>query len=169
MTFELNPTETSVPTDADLALLRAAIDVSKSAVAAGNHPFGAVLTGPDGTIVLSAENTVVTGDDCTGHAETNLVRLAWREVGPERLGEYSLYTSCEPCAMCSGAIYWSGIGRVVFAMSEAELHELTGDHAENPTMSIDSRVVLNGGQRVITVVGPAISAEARVAHEGFWA
>ncbi|MCU1475471.1 MAG: hypothetical protein JWQ64_164 [Subtercola sp.] len=159
---------TAAPTETDLALLREAIAVSKSAVAAGNHPFGAVLVDPDGAVVLSAENTVVTLNDCTGHAETNLVRLAWREIGAERLGDYSLYTSCEPCAMCSGAIYWSGIGRVVFAMSEAELHELTGDNPENPTMSIDSRVVLNAGQRSIAVVGPAISAEARVAHEGFW-
>ncbi|MEF2976304.1 nucleoside deaminase [Subtercola sp. YIM 133946] len=159
---------TSTPTETDLALLREAIAVSKSAVAAGNHPFGAVLTDPAGTVVLTAENTVTTENDCTGHAETNLVRLAWREIGAERLAGYSLYTSCEPCAMCSGAIYWSGIGRVVYAMSEFELNELTGAHVENPTMSLDCRVVLNGGQREITVVGPAISAEALVAHEGFW-
>ena len=159
---------TPEPTETDLTLLREAIAVSKRAVAAGNHPFGAVLTDPSGTIVLSAENTVNTENDCTGHAETNLVRLAWREIGPERLGDYSLYTSCEPCAMCCGAIYWSGINRVVFAMSEAELNALTGDNPENPTMSLDSRVVLNGGQRAITVVGPAISAEAIEAHAGFW-
>ncbi|MCU1478951.1 MAG: cytidine deaminase [Subtercola sp.] len=159
---------TSVPSASDLTLLREAIAVSKRAVAAGNHPFGAVLTDSEGTIVLSAENSVNTENDCTGHAETNLVRLAWREFGPERLGEYSLYTSCEPCAMCAGAIYWSGIGRVVFAMSEADLGERTGDNPSNPTMSLDSRVVLSSGQRPITVLGPAISAEARVPHEGFW-
>ena len=60
----------------DLAQLRAAIAVSKRAVANGNHPFGAVLADPAGTIVLEAENTVLTGNDVTGHAETNLVRLA---------------------------------------------------------------------------------------------
>lgn len=152
----------------DLARLRDAIAVSKRAVANGNHPFGAVLAGPDGTVVLEAENTVTTDDDCTGHAETNLVRTAWKAFGAEKLGEYTLYTSCEPCAMCSGAIYWSGINRVVYAMTEAQLSELTGDHAENPTMSLSSETVLNSGQRIIAVGGPALSDEAVVAHRGFW-
>jgi tRNA(Arg) A34 adenosine deaminase TadA len=155
-------------TDADRAHLRAAIAVSVRARANGNHPFGAVLVGPDGTVVLEAENTYVTDDDCTGHAETNLVRLAWRELGAEALSGCSLYTSCEPCAMCSGAIYWSGISRVVFALSEAELAALTGDNPENPTMSLSSSVVLGSGQRVIQVRGPALSAEAAAAHTDFW-
>lgn len=164
-------TSTDHLTAADEGPLRASVHVSLSAVEHGNHPFGAVLTGPDGTVALEAENTVVTGDDCTGHAETNLVRLAWKAIGPEKLGEYTLYTSCEPCAMCSGAIYWSGIGRVVYALAEADLLALTGDHDENPTMSITCRTVLNGGQREIEVVGPvfgSINDEARAAHEGFW-
>ncbi|MEA9983992.1 MULTISPECIES: nucleoside deaminase [Subtercola] len=159
---------TSSLTETDLARLRDAIAVSKNSVEHGNHPFGAVLVDAAGTVVLEAENTVVTGNDCTGHAETNLVRLAWQAFGPEKLAEYSLYTSCEPCAMCSGAIYWSGISRMVFAMSEAELGEITGDHVENPTMSLTSSVVLNSGQREIVVLGPALSAEAREAHAGFW-
>ncbi|QWT24611.1 nucleoside deaminase [Subtercola sp. PAMC28395] len=169
MTASLPPRVPSALSQVDLDRLRDAIEVSKRSVRSGNHPFGAVLVDASGAVVLEAENTVVTGNDCTGHAETNLVRAAWKAFGPDALGSYSLYTSCEPCAMCSGAIYWSGINRMVYAMSEAELGELTGDHAENPTMSLTSEIVLNSGQRRITVLGPALSDEARVAHDGFWA
>jgi tRNA(Arg) A34 adenosine deaminase TadA len=154
--------------DDDRALLRAAIDASARARSRGNHPFGAVLADARGTVVLEAENTVVTGNDCTGHAETNLVRLAWARFGREALAGCSLYTSCEPCAMCSGAIYWSGIGRVVFALAEEELVLLTGDDPQNPTMSLPSRVVLGSGQRPIVVQGPGLSDEAARVHAGFW-
>lgn len=155
----------------DLARLRDAIEVSRRAVEAGNHPFGAVLTDGAGAVVLEAKNTVVTENDCTGHAETNLVRAAWKAVGVDKLGDHTLYTSCEPCAMCSGAIYWSGIGRVVYGLSELDLLQLTGDHAENPTMSMPSRTVLASGQRVIDVLGPApadVVEEASIPHRGFW-
>lgn len=156
---------------ADLDRLRDAIGVSLRSREHGNHPFGAVLVDAAGRVVLEAENSVVTGNDCTGHAETNLVRLAWRELGPDDLAASTLYTTCEPCAMCSGAIYWSGISRVVYAVAETGLLALTGDHAENPTMSLDCRTVLNGGQRAIDVTGPvggAVEDEARAVHAGFW-
>ncbi|GAA1469951.1 nucleoside deaminase [Microbacterium thalassium] len=155
-------------TELDRMLLRRAIDVGRSAVAHGNHPFGAVLADPAGEVVLVAENSVNTDNDCTAHAETNLARLAFKVFGTEALAGYSLYTSCEPCAMCSGAIYWSGIGRVVWAMTEAQLAVLTGDHEENPTMALSSAAVLNAGQRAITVAGPAIWDEAIAAHADFW-
>jgi tRNA(Arg) A34 adenosine deaminase TadA len=156
-------------TDADRQRLRDAIVVSARARANGNHPFGAVLVDAAGQVVLEGENTVVTGNDCTGHAETNLVRLAWTRLGPAVLGAYSLYTSCEPCAMCSGAIYWSGIGRVVYAMTEGQLAAVTGSSPENPTMSLPSRVVLSSGRREIPVLGPALAEEATAVHDGFWA
>ena len=162
------PAEDSSLTDEDRALLRAAIHASARARSRGNHPFGAVLVDARGTVVLEAENTVVTEDDCTGHAETNLVRLAWKQFGRAALAGCSLYTSCEPCAMCSGAIYWSGIGRVVYALSESGLKELTGDDPENPTMTLPSRIVLGSGQRPIVVQGPALADEAGRVHVGFW-
>jgi len=155
-------------TPSDLEHLRAAIAVSASAVANGNHPFGAVLVDASGSAVLDAENTVVTLFDATGHAETNLVRRASQTFPVDELREFTLYTSCEPCAMCSGAIYWSGIGRMVYAMSEEELFEITGAHPENPTLALPSREVFARGSRPVQVSGPAIAAEARVHHEGFW-
>src|SRR5690625_1267255 len=78
-------------------LLRRAIQVSADARAHGNHPFGAILVAPDGSIALEAENTVVTENDVTDHAETNLVRKASRTIPHDRLGDYTLVTSCEPC------------------------------------------------------------------------
>ncbi|NEM92085.1 nucleoside deaminase [Galbitalea soli] len=155
-------------TELDRARLADAIAVSNRARLSGNHPFGAVLVDATGAVVLEAENSVTTENDCTGHAETNLVRLAWRAFGPDALGGYTLYTSCEPCAMCSGAIYWSGIGRVVFAMTEADLASLTGDHQENPTMSLSSALVLNSGTRAVEVRGPALAAQAMQSHADFW-
>ena len=65
-------------TDSDLQHLRSAIALSRRARERGNQPFGALLIGPDGQVLLEAENTVVTGPDCTGHAVTNLMRLASR-------------------------------------------------------------------------------------------
>jgi tRNA(Arg) A34 adenosine deaminase TadA len=153
-------------TDHDIELLRRAIALSASAVTHGNHPFGALLADADGQVVLTAENTVVTERDITGHAETNLVRSAAR-AHPD-LSAFSLYTSCEPCAMCAGAIYWAGVGRVVFAMPEAGLRAITGAHPDNPTLAHPCRLVFADGQRPTVVEGPAIAGEAAVPHRGFW-
>ncbi|MBZ5733267.1 nucleoside deaminase [Nocardioides sp. TRM66260-LWL] len=156
-----------VATDADLTRLREAIALSASAVAHGNHPFGALLVDAGGEVVARAENTVVTGRDVTGHAETNLVRMLG-DRSPAELAGCTLVTSCEPCAMCSGAIYWAGVGRVVFGLAESALVDLTGDDPENPTLRLPCREVLGAGQRDVEVVGPLLEDEAIVPHRGFW-
>lgn len=144
-----------------------AIEQARLARAAGNHPFGAVLVDAGGAVVLSAQNTVVTESDVTGHAETNLVRLASRSLGRDLRG-YALYTSTEPCAMCAGAIYWAGISKVVFALGEDELRAMTGDDPENPTLALPCRQVLGAGRRAVAVLGPYEIPAAREVHEGFW-
>ena len=90
--------------DIDLGHLRTAIDVAQLAREHGNHPFGAILVDENNEVLLQAENTVVTENDCTGHAETNLIRLATQHFSLEKLASCTLYTSTEPCAMCAGAI-----------------------------------------------------------------
>ena len=70
--------------------------------------------------------------------------------------------------MCAGAVYWCGIGRVVYALSEEKLLELTGAHPENPTFSLPCREVLARGQRHIEILGPALEEEAALPHLGFW-
>ena len=152
---------------ADIDLLQLAIRTARRAREAGNHPFGAVLA-RDGTVVLEAQNTVTTDCDVTGHAELNLVRLASRSLTTDELAECTLYSSTEPCAMCAGAIYWSGIGRVVYALAESELGRFTGADAENPTMHLPARTVLAAGQRAIVVEGPIDLPAAAAVHEGFW-
>ncbi len=152
----------------DLRFLHLAIEVARRARERGNHPFGAVLVGPNGELLLEAENTVVTERDATGHAETNLVRLASRQFSPDFLTTCALFTSTEPCAMCAGAIYWSNIGRVVFGLSEAGLARLTGDDPENLTMHLPCREVFARGGRPIEVLGPDLEEEAARVHQGFW-
>ena len=70
--------------------------------------------------------------------------------------------------MCAGAVYWSAISRVVYALSEARLLKLTGSHPQNPTLSLPCREVFARGQRGIEVIGPALEEEAAAAHVGFW-
>jgi len=154
--------------DRDQRLLRLAIAVSARSRGRGNHPFGAVLADADGEVLLEAENTVATTGDVTGHAEMNLIRTASRTLPREVLARATVYSSTEPCAMCAGAIYWSGVGRLVYAMAEGDLLALTGDHPANPTLDLGCRLVLRSGQRQIEVIGPALIEEAIAAHEGFW-
>ena len=80
----------------DEALLRKAIEVSARSVRSGNMPFGAVLADPDGSILLEAENTSLTGRNPLNHAETNLVNMAVMNLEPEQIASATLYTSCEP-------------------------------------------------------------------------
>ena len=119
-------------------------------------------------VVLQAENTVVTGHDSTGHAETNLVRLATQQFLPAQLAHYTLYSSTEPCAMCAGAIYWSQIGRVVYALSEIDLYAIIGPSPEH--LVLPCREVFAHSQRSIEVYGPesSLEAEARAVHKDFW-
>jgi tRNA(Arg) A34 adenosine deaminase TadA len=148
--------------------LRRAIEVARRARERGNHPFGAILVGQDNRVLLEAENTVNTERDCTGHAETNLIRLAWQQFDPATLRQCTLYTSTEPCAMCAGAIHWGGVGRVVFALGEASLYAMIGRPFENETMQLPCREVFARSGRPVEVIGPLIEDEAKVVHEGFW-
>jgi tRNA(Arg) A34 adenosine deaminase TadA len=152
------------PTDHDH--LRGAIALAAQARANGNHPFGALLADAQGDVLLQAENTVVTERDCTAHAELNLVRQASRSLPAATLATCTLYTSTEPCPMCSGAIFWSQIGRVVYALSEQGLYQATGDTDDK--LLIPCRSILTAGARPIVVVGPLLEDEAVEVHRGFW-
>jgi len=152
----------------DLDHLRAAIEVAQKAREHGNHPFGAILVDENDRVLLQAENTVVTERDCTGHAETNLMRSASQQFSPEKLSTCTLYTSTEPCAMCAGAIHWGNVRRVVFALSETELYEMIGPSPEH--LLLPCREVFAHSQRPVEVMGPAaeLQREARAVHDGFW-
>lgn len=132
----------------------------------GHHPFAAMVVAADGTVISEAMNA--SSSDRTAHAEMNALRLASRKFGPAQLATATLYSNAEPCAMCSGGTYWSGVGRVVYGMSEASLLELTGSDPENPTLSLPCRTVFAAGQRPTEVIGPLREDEARAAHQDFW-
>jgi tRNA(Arg) A34 adenosine deaminase TadA len=150
---------------AALAHLRAANDVAREAATHGHHPFGAVLVGPDGRILMRQGNL-----DTVRHAETELARRAAAAYSPDFLWQCTLVTTFEPCAMCAGTIYWANIGRVVYGVEETKLLALTGDHAENPTMHLSCRRVLGSGQKTIEVLGPfpEIEDELIAPHRDFW-
>ena|SRR6202035_1200824 len=150
------------------AFLRKSFDVARRARTNGNHPFGAILVGPDGAVLIERENGYLPDRDMTAHAERLLATAASRTLTPQVLARCTLYSSAEPCAMCAGAIYWAGIGRVVYALSERRLKAITGDHAENPTLDLPCRTVFVAGQRLVEVIGPLLEDEAATLHDGVW-
>jgi tRNA(Arg) A34 adenosine deaminase TadA len=161
-------TDAEQPASSQIDLLRRAISIARRSRDHGNHPFGALLADAQSMVLVEAENTVVTGPDCTGHAETNLVRQACAQLTAEVIASATLYTSTEPCAMCAGAMYWAGITRVVFGLREDKLYAMTGADPKNPTLSLPCREVFARGQRPTEVVGPLLEDEARAVHDGFW-
>ena len=148
--------------------LRRAIALAELARQHGNHPFGSVVTDSAGNILLEAENTVVTEHDLTGHPEIRLAAKAASQFDSAFLATCTLYASTEPCPMCSGAIYWSGLGRVVFAFSQRSLNQIIQPLPAQLYLSLSCREVFAKGNRQIEVVGPLLEDEARYVHLGFW-
>lgn len=132
--------------------LRRAIELSATARKNGNPPFGSLLVGPDGTVIAEEQNTSITDSDITAHPELKLARWAARELDPETAAGTTMYTSCQPCGMCAGALARSGLGRVVYAMSGEQLNTLKP----------------SGGFPEVPSDGPLLFDEARVAVEGYY-
>ena len=153
----------------DLAFLRQAIELARAARAHGAHPVGSLIVDEHGQVIVTARNNAVRpSGDPTQHAERLACAKAGKLFSEEVLAKCTLYTSTEPCAMCAGAIYWTGIGRVVYALSEQGLYSLTGSDEENPTLDLPCREVFARGQKPIQVTGPLLEEEAAEVHKGFW-
>jgi tRNA(Arg) A34 adenosine deaminase TadA len=152
----------------DEQFLRRSFDVARRAIAHGNHPFGAILVDENGNVLIEVENGYMPAYDGTAHAERLLATQACTTLGADVLRSATLYSSAEPCAMCAGAIYWAGIGRVVYGLSEHRLRAVTGNHPENPTLDLPCRDVFGSGQRTTEVVGPLLEDEAVALHAGVW-
>ncbi|GAA4502253.1 nucleoside deaminase [Actinoallomurus oryzae] len=140
-----------MPLDPD-DLLRRAIALAAEARAAGDPPFGSLLAGPDGQILAEERNTTVTGADISAHPELKLARWAARALDLATAAATTMYTSCQPCQMCTGAIARSGLGRVVYALSDEQLAGLKP----------------GGGWPEVPQEGPALYEEARVPVEGYY-
>jgi tRNA(Arg) A34 adenosine deaminase TadA len=157
------------PRPYDEALLRQAFELARQSRAAGDHPFGSALADGEGNLLMEQGNGYTSeGGDRTAHAERLLASRAARAYDLKFLARCTLYTSAEPCAMCSGAIYWAGIGRVVFGQTEKGLKEQTGAHEENPTLDLPCGLVFAAGQRPTEVVGPMLEEEAAKLQADFW-
>jgi tRNA(Arg) A34 adenosine deaminase TadA len=136
--------------------LRRAIALAREAREEGNAPFGAVLVGEDGRVLAEGRNTVNTERDVTGHAETNLMRKVWRLQDADMLADSTLYASGEPCAMCAGAIFWGGVGRVVYGASAERIYEIFSGTEDVPKLHLSCRDVLAAGTRQTEVIGPML-------------
>ena len=160
-----------VITEKDRELLMRTVEIAHQAMERGNHPFGALLSDKDGNILLEQGNEFTKGGSAY-HAETLLLLKAATLYTPEELAECTLYSNFEPCCMCTGALYWTNVRRLVFGATEKDLLRFTGDNEENPTFSLSSREVAKHGQKDIEIIGPADDEVLleRICHDhiDFW-
>lgn len=155
----------------EIDLLKRVIELCFESRENGNHPFACLLADKDGNILLEQMNTE--GEDkadCTGHAETQLMRKASQIYSKEEMETYTLYNCAEPCAMCAASMYWGSLGRMVYIGRESELLKHTGDDPRNPTLNLPCRAVFASGQKNIVVEGPFIEMEEDFfkSHENYW-
>jgi tRNA(Arg) A34 adenosine deaminase TadA len=136
----------------DRRFLRRAIELAAAGRAAGEAPFGSLLVGPNGTMLREDHNTVLSDGDITAHPELKLARWAARELEASTAAATTMYTSCQPCSMCTGAIDRSGLGRVVFALSNEQLAALKP----------------SGGFPPVRQDGPFLFDEARIPVDGYY-
>jgi tRNA(Arg) A34 adenosine deaminase TadA len=139
-------------TPEDEKFLLRAIELAAEAVAGGDAPFGSLLVGPDGTVLAEEHNTVLSEGDISAHPELKLARWAARELPADTAASTTMYTSCQPCGMCSAAIDRAGLGLVVFALSNDQLSGL------RPA----------GGFPPVPQEGPALFDEVRAVVEGYY-
>ncbi len=147
-------------------LLRATFDVAKRSRNNGNLPYGCILVDEHGNIIAEGENSVITEKDSLGHAEINLIREASRIYDFDFLGKCTIITSDEPCPMCSSAIFWGGIGRLVFGLSKSRFYQEFGKVDPNTDLDISSRKILSAGGRKVEVFGPLLEDVALQIHKG---
>ena len=152
----------------DEHFLRRSFDVARRSLTHGNHPFAAILVDQNRNVLIETENGYMPNHDGTAHAERLLATQACTTLSLNVLKAATLYSSAESCAMCAGAIYWAGIGRLVYGLSEHRLRTLTGNHPENPTFDLPCREVFRRGQRSTEVIGPLLEDEAEALHAGVW-
>lgn len=142
--------------------VREAFEEARVAAESGNRPFGSVLV-LDDDVVRRAGNSTVTDGDIVAHPEMKLARWAARNLDDAALAEATLYTSTEPCPMCAGAVYWSGLQRVVFSCTSADKAEFAGESLVMPCTA-----VFENGVESVEVIGPVLHEEGRSIHRDFW-
>jgi tRNA(Arg) A34 adenosine deaminase TadA len=130
----------------DKTFLRRAIEIASEGILSGSGPFGAVIV-KDGEIISEASNRVVLSNDPTAHAEILAIRQAASVLQNHDLKGCTLYTSCEPCPMCLGAIYWSGVQKVVYSSDRTD-----AEAAGFSDKLIYNEIMLDPSERIISFV-----------------
>lgn len=167
MTDATLPAEVPV-SETDGRYLRQAIALANHGWSRGNRPFGAVVVAAGGEVLGEAWNNSFETGDCTGHAETALVRLVSPRVPRETLLHSTMYASGEPCVMCAGAIFWANIGRVVYGIDAVRLRVFRGDLGDQRDVELSCRDVFAAAPYPIECIGPALVDEASASHVGAW-
>lgn len=147
------------------SLLRQAFTIAQNSKKNGNLAYGCLLVDEHNKIILESENTVLTNNDSLGHAEINLIREASKLYSPYFLNKCTIFTSDEPCPMCSSAIFWGGIGKLIFGLSKQRFYKEFGNKNPNIDFNISSREILKSGGRKVEIEGPFLEDEALLAHK----
>lgn len=154
--------------ESDGRYLRQAIALSATGSGRGNRPFGAVVVSAHDEVLAAAFNDNAATGDCTAHAEVNALRVATTGQPRTALAGATLYASGEPCVMCAGAIFWSGIRRVVFGIDAVSLRAFRSTQAGAADLEMSCRQVFATSIEPFVVIGPALVEEAAAPHHAYW-
>ena len=146
----------------DLFFMQEALKLAEKAAVEGNEPFGALLV-KDNQVVMKGVNQIHTKSDPTYHAELGLIRKFCSEQKVTDLSEYTLYTSCEPCCMCSGAMVWCNLGRMVYSLSHDTLADIAGFN-----IMIGSQEIFESSPNQPVVEQGVLVEEAKVIYENYF-
>jgi len=106
--------------------MKEAVEMARESVQNGGGPFGAVIV-KNGEIVAKASNCVTKDNDPTAHAEVSVIRLASKKLNTFNLSGCEIYTSCEPCPMCFGAVYWARLDKLYYAATKTDAQNIGFD------------------------------------------
>ena len=164
------PNAEAALSESDAARLRHAFALAGKARARGDRPFSAVVVAEDGTILAEGLSTQGSGGGGTlAHSEMNACQAVIAAgIARERLRRATIYSSGEPCSMCASAIFYTGIGRVVYGLSAAAILHLRNAQPHTAGLNLSCRAVLATAAEPVAVVGPALEAEGAVPHQGYW-
>ena len=162
---ESKNSKTTTYMNQDENFIRDAIEMAKTSKVKGNLPYGCILVNKEGEVVLKGENTINTDHDILAHAEINLLREASKIYSHSVLNSFTIYTSDEPCPMCASAIYWTGVGKLVYGLSKPEYYNIVGRENPNWVFEMSAKEVLSKGGRNVEVVGPLLEDEAATLHK----
>jgi len=149
----------------DIFFLNKTFEVAKRSMDNGNLPFGCILVNAKGEIIEEGENTVITDKDSIAHCEINLTHQLAGKYDWQYLNQSIVYASTEPCPMCTAAILWSGIGKLVYALGKEGYHTVADTTNPDHLFEMSSKKLLEHGGRKIEVIGPLTEEESKLIYK----